>query len=316
MTTVRPGVVPVIRAPRLRPGDRIACVAPSSPVDRDRCLRGAAELEGLGFVPVLDPRAFARHGYVAGTPALRAACLADALRSPDIAGIMAVRGGYGSAQLLPHLDATLLRRHPKVFIGYSDTTALLGLFGREGVVAFHGPMLEGRLERGPEAYDPATLLAAIMSPEPLGRLAPQGLEVFVPGDAHGVLCGGTVTQLAASLGTPWAFRPPEGALLFLEDVGERPYRLDRLFTQLRQAGVFDTVGGIVLGEFPRCDEPGGVPTAREVLRALCEGFRGPVLFGFPSGHTSGAALTLPFGVRARVLTHPEPALIIEEGAVT
>lgn len=304
-----------LRPPRLRQGDRVAIVAPASPIERAACERGARELERLGFVPVLAPQVFARHGYVAGPPTVRAEALLEAFAAPEIAAIIAARGGYGSAQMLPYLDPAVVRRHPKVFIGYSDTTALLGWLTAQGLTSFHGPMLEGRLERGPEAYDATSLLAAVTSPEPMGALTPPGLEVITSGEASGLLCGGTLTQLAASLGTPWAFRPPEGAVLLLEDVGERPYRLDRLCTQLHQAGVFSGVRGIVLGEFPRCDEPGGTPSAREVLRALFAGFPGPVVFGFPSGHTHGPSLTVPFGVRARLVTDPSPALIIDEGAV-
>jgi muramoyltetrapeptide carboxypeptidase len=150
----------------------------------------------------------------------------------------------------------------------------------------------------------------------MGTLTPAGLEVFRPGDAHGVLLGGTITQLAALLGTPWAVIPREPTILFLEDVGERPYRLDRLMTQLHQAGMFARVTGLVLGTFPRCDEGGGGPTARGVLRDLLSRFPGPVVFGFPSGHTEMPAWTLPVGVAARLTASASGAgLSIEEPAV-
>jgi muramoyltetrapeptide carboxypeptidase len=130
-----------------------------------------------------------------------------------------------------------------------------------------------------------------------------------------MLIGGTLTQLTASLGTPYAFHPPDGCILFLEEVGERPYRLDRMLTQLRLSGILERASALVFGELPRCDEPGGAPTARQVVTELVAGFHGPVLYGLPSGHTSGPTLTIPLGVRARVLTRPRPALVIEESAV-
>ena len=304
------------RPRRLRPGDRIALVAPASPVQADELTRGADELRTLGFEPVYDDRVLARHGYVAGTPAVRVACLADAWRDPSIRGIVAVRGGYGSQQLLPALDPRWLTADPKVFVGYSDITALLAWHVAQGGVAFHGPMVEGRLACGIGGYDRASFMAAVTQPGSMGTLTPAGLEVFRPGDAHGVLLGGTITQLAALLGTPWAVIPREPTILFLEDVGERPYRLDRLMTQLHQAGMFARVTGLVLGTFPRCDEGGGGPTARGVLRDLLSRFPGPVVFGFPSGHTEMPAWTLPVGVAARLTASASGAgLSIEEPAV-
>ena len=130
-----------------------------------------------------------------------------------------------------------------------------------------------------------------------------------------MLVGGTITQIAASLGTPFAFAPPQGCVLFLEDVGERPYRMDRLMTQLTLAGVIARASALVFGELRGCDEPGGTPAIRDVIAQLVAGFHGPVLFGLPSGHTSGPTLTLPFGVRARVVAGPRPMLVVEEAAV-
>jgi muramoyltetrapeptide carboxypeptidase len=304
----------VIRPRRLAPGDRIALVAPASAFDPGILDAGVAELNRLGFEAVFDDAVLSRGRFEAGPADLRARLLHDAWRDPSIGAVLAIRGGYGSQQVLPLLDPAVMRSAPKPLIGYSDMTALLSWSWSNGVVAFHGPMIEGRLALGPSAYDEASFLQALTRAESMGPLRPPALEAFVPGDAWGMLVGGTLTQLVSMLGTPWAPDVPRGAILFLEDVGERPYRIHRMLTHLTQAGVLARAGAIVFGEFPRCDEPGGEQSIKDVLREFVQGFPGPVLFGFPSGHTAGPTWTLPFGVRARVASG-EPALVIEEGAV-
>jgi muramoyltetrapeptide carboxypeptidase len=177
-------------------------------------------------------------------------------------------------------------------------------------------MLEGRLARGPEGYDRDTFMRCLCRPYPPDEIAHPQIEVLHSGEASGMLVGGTLTQICASLGTPYAFDPPGGCVLFIDEIAERPYRLDRMLTQLYLSGILARAAALVFGELPRCDEPGGSPTAREVVEELTSGFRGPILYGLPSGHTNGPTLTLPFGVRARVLAVPKPVLIIEEAAVT
>ena len=160
----------------------------------------------MGFEPVYDESVFERRRYVAGSPEVRAAALRQAWSDPSIAGVIGVRGGYGSAQLLPLLDADEARHARKPFIGYSDLTAVLTFLATvAGLVAFHGPTLVGRLARGEEGYDRRSFLAAVSSREPMGELAPAGLHTIRRGEAAGMLLGGTVTQLLASLCTPFAF---------------------------------------------------------------------------------------------------------------
>ena len=304
-----------VKPRRLKRGDRVALVAPASSFKREEFDAGVRELAHLGFEAVYDERVFARERFVAGTASLRAAAIHDAWRDPEIAALIAVRGGYGSAQLLPLLDPDVMRSARKVFVGYSDITALLSFHVQHGLVAFHGPMLEFRLSAGELGYHRESFLRSVCGTDAIGELRPDTLEVMRAGDAVGRLVGGTLTQVAASLGTAWAFTPPEGCILFLEDVGERPYRVHRMLTQLSQAGVLARARGLVFGEFPSCDEPGGEHVIRDVLREYVADFTGPVLFGFPSGHTTGATWTLPFGVEARITTTPA-ALVIDESAVT
>ena len=305
----------MIRPPAVLPGARIAIVAPASGCSRETVDRGAAELVRLGFEPVVSDALFARDLFSAGTPDLRAADFLRAWQDPSIAALVAVRGGYGSVHLLPRLSAAVVRRTPKLFVGYSDTTSLLSWLTLTcGITALHGPMLDGRLAVGPAGYDERTFLASLGGEVGVG-LAPAGVQVLRPGTTSGPFTGGTLTQLVASLGTPYAFDPPAGAVLFLEDVNERPYRLDRMLTQLRLAGVLSRASALVFGEMRGCDEPGGEVTARETIERSVRDFGGPVLYGVPSGHTSGPCWTLPFGVPVRVVAVNEPELIAEEAAV-
>ena len=305
------------KPPALRPGDRIAVVAPASPFAREAFDDGIAEIAALGFEPVFEPSVFERTGYVAGSPETRASAWQKAWEDSSIAALVAARGGYGSAQVLPLLEAAGVQGTAKAFIGYSDNTSILAwLTTRCGLVSFHGPMLEGRLARGAAGYDRDTFERCLCRTQPAGEIAHPQLESLKPGDAAGILVGGTLTQLTASLGTPYAFDPPSGSVFFFDEVGERPYRIDRMLTQLRLSGILARASAIVFGELPNCDEPTGSPAAKAAVRDMLADFPGPILFGLPSGHTSGATLTLPFGVRSRVVSGPRPVLVIEEAAVT
>jgi muramoyltetrapeptide carboxypeptidase len=300
----------------VRAGSRVALVAPASPFGRAAFDAGLAELRRLGLDPVYDDSVFAEGAIVAGPADVRAAALERATAMADVDAVIAVRGGYGSAEILPRLAAAALRRHRTAVVGYSDITSLHAfLNGHVQLASVHGAMIEGRLAKGPAAYDPASFLASLGT-APMGEVSPDGLTVLRPGEARGPLFGGTLMQLAASLGTPYEFVVPGGSVLFLEDVGERPYRVRRLLTQLSQAGRFTGASAVVCGEFPRCDEPAGTPAIVDVLREFFAGFPGPVLFGFPSGHTTRPLVSLPFGVEVQVIAtgRDRPAVVFREAA--
>jgi muramoyltetrapeptide carboxypeptidase len=305
----------VIRLRRLQSGDRVALVAPASSFPPEEITAGVAELARLGFEAVYDQSIFEKERFVAGPVETRVNAILRAWEDPSIAALIAVRGGYGSAQLLPYLDPDVLRDGRKALIGYSDITAILNLYLRNGMTAIHGPMIDRRISKGPSAYDEPSFRKVLMSAEPAGDLTPPQLETLHPGTATGLLVGGTLTQLMASMGTMYEFDPPPGCVLFLEDIGERPYRIHRMLTQASQAGIFVHAAAIVFGEFPACDEPGGEPVIRDVLREFTRDFRGPVLFNYPSGHTAGPTWTLPFGVTAEVIGGPTPSLKVLESAV-
>lgn len=297
----------------LRPGGRVALVAPASAFDRDQFNAGVVELQRIGLEPVYDDVIFDRQPFTAGSADVRARSLQRAFDEMDADAVMAVRGGYGSMHLLPLLDPARIRRSRTAFIGYSDVTAVHSyLASAAGLASVHGPMVEGRFAKGVAAYDPVTFWQSL-SPEPLGELSPAGLEIVVPGDASGPLVGGTLTQLLASFETPFVFRPPDRHVLFIDEIGERPYRLHRMLTQLQMSGRLTAAVAVVVGQLPECDEPGGATTARETVYQFFAGFHGPVLFGFPSGHTTTPLLSLPLGVRARVVAQgPAPRLVVEE----
>ena len=307
---------PDLKPRALRAGDRVAIVAPASPFARDEFDAGVAELRQLGFEPVYSDDVFRRTEYLAGPATVRAADVLAAWTDPGIAAVVAARGGYGSVHLLPLFAAAVIRRHAKIFVGYSDNTSLLTWFNQAcGLVAFHGPMVEGRFARGADGYDRDSFLRAVTEAQPAGDVTGDGVEVLKGGEARGVLVGGTLTQLVASLGTPFAFDPEPGCVLFLDDVAERPYRLDRMLTQLRLSGILSRASAVVFNALPKCDEPGGSPTAKDTVRQVLADFPGPILYGLASGHTDGPTLTLPFGVESRVLAAARPALVIEEAAV-
>ena len=307
----------MLKPKALRPGGRVAIVAPASPFTREEFDEGIAEVKRLGFDPVFEESVFARQGgYLSGDGRLRARAFLAAWANPTVDAIIAARGGYGSVQLLPQFDSWRPQDEPKLFIGYSDNTSLLSwLTCQCGITALHGPMLEGRLARGVDGYDERSFMAMVQGEAAGLALQPDTLTTVTGGEASGPLFGGTLTQLVASLGTPYAFDPPAGCILFIEDVNERPYRLDRMMTQLRLSGVLGRANGIVFGEMRACDEPAGNPTARDVVGTFAREFAGPVFFGFPSGHTSGPSWTLPLGVKVRMIATPRPSLMVEESPV-
>ena len=305
----------MIRPRALRPGDRIAIVAPASNCSREEFDRGIEEVRRLGYEPVFSDAVFERGVFSAGSPQARASDFVRAWSDPTVAALIAVRGGYGSVQILPHLSMAGIQKSPKLFVGYSDNTTILSwLTVQCGMTALHGPMLDGRLARGSDGYDAGSFVALLQGGDGL-ELMPEGVSVIRRGEASGPLYGGTLTQLVSSLGTPYAFDPPDGCVLFLEDVNERPYRLDRMLTQLALSGLLTRAQALVFGEMRGCDEPGGQITARATIETATHGFAGPILYDFPSGHTQGPCWTVPLGVTVRVVAGNRCGLIVEEAPV-
>jgi muramoyltetrapeptide carboxypeptidase len=248
---------------------------------------------------------FEREGYLAGDDPRRLAELWAALEEPETAAILCARGGYGTMRLLDRLPTDRIRRARKLLVGFSDVTALHAAWARAGLRSLHGPMVatlgdarEGLVDR---------FVGALTG----GRPAPRPLEPVVPGRAEAPLLGGNLAVLASLSGTPY-FPPLAGSVLFLEDVGERPYRVDRMLTQLRLAGVFAEVAGVVVGAFTECKPgPDGV-TVESVLRDRLGDLRVPVAFGLPAGHVEDN-LELPLGAPVE-LDAVKGELVFLEGA--
>jgi muramoyltetrapeptide carboxypeptidase len=253
----------VIRPPRLSPGDVIRVVAPSGPVPREAFLAGTAVLRARYDVRH-DDGVFARTGYLAGPDERRLAELGAALADPDARAIVMARGGYGLLRLLPFIDRQALQRQPRPIVGFSDGTALLALAASAGVAAIHGPVVTQL--GGLSADDQQALFARLETP---GRaLLLDGLEELIPGRVQGPLLGGNLEMFSRLLGTPY-MPDVTGAILFFEDLGERPYRIDRLLAHLDLAGVFNAASAVVAGDFSGCREPeptrADSPTVDEVL---------------------------------------------------
>jgi muramoyltetrapeptide carboxypeptidase len=299
MTTTRAFQPP----PALSPGDRVAVIAPASSFDRASFEAGLA-LIAARYQVSYGPGLFERQRYLAGTDERRFAELAAALSDPAIRGVFCVRGGYGATRLLGRLAALPLRQ-PKPLVGFSDITALHLWLQSHGTVSIHGPVLT-QLPLLPPATC-ARLFSLLESPSPPTPL--RAVETYVGGVAEGPLLGGSLSMLTRVLGTP-CMPDLEGAILLLEDVGERPYRLDRMWTHLTLAGAFERVRGIALGMLVNCEEKGADFSAAELLRELAAATGLPCAAGFPIGHGEvnepvplGAHVRLDAG--ARTLTFLE-----------
>jgi muramoyltetrapeptide carboxypeptidase len=300
--------------PAVRRGSRVSVISPASYPQPDRLAKGVENLGRLGFVPSVGRQALSKaNHYFAGSAQARLDDLHAAFLDPSVAAIICSRGGYGSNYLLESLDLGLVREHPKPFLAHSDMTCMqTWLLDQVGLVSFHGPMVAGDFSV-PDGVDETSLLAALGGERWfVGEAA--GLRTLIPGKASGVLYGGCLTLLAASLGTPYAPRT-EGKLLFLEDRDVKPYQLDRLLRQMILAGKFAEVTGIIFGEMLDCLAPGQKNSILDdvILRVL-DWFQGPIAIGLRSGHASRRNVTLAFGIQAELDLVRAPLLSFLERA--
>jgi muramoyltetrapeptide carboxypeptidase len=305
-----------LRPAALHPGSRLRLVSPASGFDRQKAEQGAETLRKLGYVVDFSANAFARDGqYTAGTVRQRLEDLHAAFADPTVDGIVCNRGGYGSAELLSGVDLDLIERNPKIFVGCSDITSLqTWLHDTTGLVAFHGPMAAGDFARD-NGVDTASWNATLCQEQPWRLGSTAGLETLKPGTAQGKFYGGCLSLLAASLGTPYEIHTT-GTVLFLEDIGAKPYQIERMLLQLRLVGKLDHVRGIVFGAMTGCMQPGAPEgLLRDVLRRVLADFDGPVAIGLRSGHVERQNITVPIGVQCSLDLTSGPTLQFLEPSV-
>ncbi len=305
----------LLKPPAVAPGAGIGIVAPASFALPERTQRGIDALRKHGFSPRPGKHALSRGPlYFAGTPAQRLADLHAAFAAKSTSMVAAIRGGYGSNYLLAGLDLDVIARHPKPFFAYSDLTGVqLFLLDKLGLPVFHGPMVAADFD-SKDGVHTASFRAALAG-EPYAVGESDGLRTLKRGAARGVLYGGCLSILAALIGTPFEPRT-EGKLLFLEDTGVKPYQVDRLLWQLRLAGKFRRVRGIVFGEMTDCLSPGApAGLLEETILHVFRDLDIPIAIGLRSGHVSRQNITLTFGVKAELDLGREPQLRLLEPAV-
>jgi muramoyltetrapeptide carboxypeptidase len=308
--------MPLFPLAPIHKGEGISVISPASFANPERVSGGLDRLRALGYAPRLRTHTQTRGPlFFAGTPAERLDDLHGAFADPDTSIVACVRGGYGSNYLLPGLDFGLIRNHPKPFFAYSDLTGIqLHLLDELGLPAFHGPMVAAdfALEDGVHLASFQSALAG----KPYSVGASEGLRSLKPGTAEGTLYGGCLSILVSLLGTPWE-PSTENKLIFLEDTGAKPYQVDRMLWQLREAGKFEGLRGLIFGEMIDCASPGAPPELLEqVILSAFHDFDGPIAIGLRSGHVSRQNVTLTFGVEAELDAGEKTQLLLLEPAVT
>ena len=313
----------LLRPRRLRPGDQVGLITPASYIDDEGLEKAVTNLERLGLKVVLGQHIRARYGSMAGTDDQRLADLHQMFEDSTIKAVWCARGGYGAARLLQQIDYRLLRRHPKILVGYSDITALhCAIQQKSGLVTFHGPVGSSNFTD----YTTAQLDAALFQPTPHSTIpiAPAQMvqaeadatytpHTITAGQATGLITGGNLSLLAALAGTSY-LPNPKGKLLFIEDIGEKPYRLDRMLTTLRQAWPLQEAAGILLGVFADCEASTNSfsLSLKQTLQDRLGDLGIPVLYGFSFGHIDHMT-TLPMGVRAQLDTEQQTLTLLEPG---
>jgi muramoyltetrapeptide carboxypeptidase len=305
-----------VRPPALQVGDTVGVVAPASDIKSDALELGAKALRDLGYRVIFGESILDRDLYFAGTVERRVRELEGMFADPTVKAVICARGGYGTNYLLPKLNLDLILRNPKIFIGYSDITSLMTYFTDHGLVTFHGPMVakdfahEGGVE--------LTAWRAVMGGEGFVVRSSESSELqpLARGSGRGVLYGGCLSMLVAALGTPYEPHT-EGKLLFIEDIGAKPYQIDRMLMQLKLGGKLEDVKGILFGEMLDCVQPGGQQySLQDVVLRVVGDLGVPIAYGFRSGHVSSANCVLPFGAGAKLEVSGDEVLFeVEAGTV-
>lgn len=288
--------------PKLQRGDRVAVVSPASYARADLVEAGCAHLRAHGYDPVVMPHALDRGPlYYAGKTSDRLADLHAAFADESVRGIFCTRGGWGSAELLPFLDRELIRAKPKVFVGYSDHTSLQAWFWNEcRMQTYYAPMVAADWSRVGGADLRSWRLAIEAADERWHLGTTDGMTGLREGVAQGTLLGGCLAIVAEALGTPWALKTEQPTVLFLEDIGIKPYQWDRMLQHLQFAGMFEHVTGIVLGDMSSCGDANDVQLIRDACLHALRDFHGPIAIGLRCGHVAGGNRSLRLGAQVEL----------------
>lgn len=296
----------MIRPKPLKKGDKIALIGASSPTPQDRIEPSIKAMEELGFEVVLGESARGYHGFLSGSDELRANDINNMFEDKSIKGIFAIRGGYGAARLLDMLDYDMIKKNPKVFAGYSDVTALHNVFNEKcKLITFHTPMASTEFYKGVDEYTMNYFKKNIFSDEPLGILknpVDQEIKTLVSGKAKGKLVGGNLSLITSMMGTPYEL-DTKGKILFLEDVDESPYRIDRMLLQLKQGGKFKDAEGIILGAWTNCEpkEDENSLSLMEIFEELIIPENKPTIYNLACGHCM-PTISIPMGAKIKINT--------------
>jgi len=295
----------------LKKGDTIGIAAPSSPFDKGDFKRGVQMLENLGFNVYHRKDIFDQNRYLAGTDRRRADELMELFQNKKIHAVMFARGGYGSQRIIRLIDPEVVRSHPKPVIGFSDITALLTYLRQTcNVPTMYGPVLT-MLGKHKEDVTADRLAAALTSEDALGSLPVGDAKIYRPGSAEGVLVGGCLSLISTSIGTPYELQA-DNALLFIEEIGEKMYAIDRMITQLKNTKILENVSGIVIGSI--VPEEGEVYDLEAILDEVLDDFKGPIITDFPSGHTH-PFITLPLGITMKIEAEGGKPILTATGRV-
>lgn len=306
----------LVKPPALRPGDTIGIVAPASNVNQADLEAGCAALRRAGYTTFYHDSILERDLYFAGTAGRRLRELEEMFERDEVRAILCARGGYGTNYLLQDLDRKKIANHPKIFIGYSDITTLLTQFVDSGLVTFHGPMAAKDWAHD-DGVNLESWLAALTQTAPWDIPMNEGVMVLAEGEAEGCLYGGCLSILVASLGTASEIQTDD-TILFVEDIGTKPYQIDRMLMQLKLAGKLDKVRGLIFGEMIDCIQAANQDyTLQEVIMRIVGKLAIPVIYGVKSGHVTSNNIMLPLGVKAKLVAEKGRAsLRILESAVS
>ena len=295
----------VVKPPILQIGDTVGVVAPAGKVDAAGLESGVDRLRDMGFRVRVGSSVHEVYRGMAGEDRSRARDLLRMFSDPEVKAVLCARGGYGSARLIPFLDRELIRKNPKVFVGCSDVTILLLYLTQVcGLLSFHGPMVAPHFGSPDSRLTQEQFLKVLTQPDAGARLPLPGVRVLRSGRAEGCLMGGCLSILCSAIGTPYDFHTDD-TILFLEDVSEPFYRIDRMLTQLKHTGRLLKVRGVLIGEMPDCHPAHEEGRLEDIILEVLDDFEGPVLLGVPSGH-GPQCLTLPLGIQARVTASDTP----------